>query len=143
MSLYVQYCAHLDATLEPPQGSSAKKERVTRRMKLGKDAAIEMPPIRATFLIAHLFDVGPVRSGGMGAIPITSENLIAWQRETGVRLLPWQAQMLRRLSGEYLAQLQKSEAQNCPAPWKPTVISIEEKLAVANRMKTALRAMSA
>jgi len=79
----------------------------------------EMPPLeQGAYLVGYLLDVGPTVAAGMGAGPITSKDLIAWQQETGVNLQPWEAKTLRRLSGEYLSESHRAEKLGCAPPWK-------------------------
>lgn len=77
-----------------------------------------MPPLEwGEYLIGHLFDVGPTMPGGMGDSPLTSQELQAWQDQSGVEFQPWEFQLLRRLSREYWAESQKSIKPDCPAPY--------------------------
>ena len=79
-----------------------------------------MPPLNGgRYLLDYLLDVGPVVSGGMSAAPVTSRELMPWCEETGIRLQPWEAKCIRRLSRDYLAESHKAEKRNCPPPWRP------------------------
>lgn len=77
----------------------------------------DMPPVSAEHLIAYLFEVGPVIATGMGAGPITHQELLAWQANTGIRLQPWQARFLRMLSCDYVAEAERSKSRDHPPPW--------------------------
>lgn len=76
-----------------------------------------MPPVDAEYLLAYLFELGPTMAAGMGAGPITQQELAAWQVNTGIALTPWEARTLRRLSLDYLAAMRDAESPDCPAPW--------------------------
>jgi hypothetical protein len=107
----------------------------------GEEAVIEMPDVSAPFMLTYLFDVGPVRGGGMGPVPLVPENLIAWQQETGIELQPWQSHMLRRLSRDYLIQLNEAEDQKCQPPWVPQNEKHQSLRQVAMSLKAAIRAI--
>lgn len=103
----------------------------------------ELPPIEAgAYLVGYLLDVGPTVSGAMGAGPVTSKELMAWCEETGIRLQPWEAQFIRRLSGEYLTELHRAEKRDCDAPWKTEVVSRAEKLAAGEALKRHLMGLA-
>lgn len=78
---------------------------------------IEMPPVTAEYLIGHLMDAGLVDVGGMGQAPLSWTTLRHWREQTGVRLSPWEARLLRRLSSEYIAEQHRAEAIDAKAPW--------------------------
>jgi len=78
----------------------------------------DMPPLDdAEYLRGYLFDAGPIVNTGMGGVSLRSEHLIAWQKETGVRLSAWEARVLRRLSQEYLAETHRAAKRGCKPPW--------------------------
>lgn len=96
----------------------------------------EMPPVdAAAHLIAYLFDVGPVLAVGMGAGPVTAEELLAWQIESGIELQPWEARTLRMLSHEYMAESTRAEKRTCPQPWDG---ASKDLTAVANSLREQL-----
>ena len=77
-----------------------------------------MPPIiSGEYLIGYLYELGPTVAAGMGAGPITHQDMLAWQINTGVRLAPWEARFLRRLSVEYLSESHKAEKLGAQPPW--------------------------
>lgn len=51
----------------------------------------------------------------MGEAPIGYRDLQAWQAVSGVDLMPWEATLLRRLSGHYIAAMHKAAAFDAPA----------------------------
>lgn len=65
------------------------------------------PPNPAPYLTDWLFEIGPMTGGDV----IGWLDLTAWQRITGIELTPWEARLIRRLSGEY--------ALECLAARKP------------------------
>lgn len=78
---------------------------------------LPLPEIEVTYVVDLLFEIGPVVPGGMGAVPLRSEHLLAWREEQGITLDPWESRMLRRLSRDYLIASQKAEKPDCPQPW--------------------------
>lgn len=97
-----------------------------------------MPPIGAAYLVEHLFEVGPVLSGGMGPAPLTHVELVAWQWDVGIRLEPWEARFLHRLSCEYIAESQKAEARDAPPPWQQEATD-ERRKKVVKHIRNVLR----
>jgi hypothetical protein len=93
-----------------------------------------MPPVEGgEYLIGYLLEIGPTVAAGMGAGPITHGELRAWMDNIGIELEPWECRLLRRLSGDYLAESRKAEKADCPAPWrapdaKPEISSTQAAL---------------
>ncbi len=98
-----------------------------------------MPPVEVTYLLEIFFDIGPTMAAGMGAGPITHEEIRAWQSNTGVELQPWQVRTLRRMSFDYLSEAYRAEKADCPAPWERVEV---DYAAVSNNMMNAIRAMA-
>jgi hypothetical protein len=74
----------------------------------------------AHHLIDVLFSAGPVEAGGMGEIPLSSQEIQAWLDGAGIALNAWEFRSVRRLSLEYLKQSRASEEADCPAPYAGT-----------------------
>jgi hypothetical protein len=81
--------------------------------------APSLPHISLPYLVELFLEVGPALAGGFGAAPLTHAELRAWQDDIGIRLTPWEARALKRMSGEYVAELSKAEATDRPAPFVP------------------------
>lgn len=99
----------------------AKSSRMKQMRDQRKDNTFRppMPECDAPYLIEYLYDVGPTLSSGAGPIPLTEQEIAAWQTNTGIDLLPWESRVLKRLSREFLSQMHASEKRDCPAPWRP------------------------
>ena len=116
--------AWLNATLNPPKPSRNKKSipsdepPTSRRQKFKADGiAHVMPdPGPAAYLLGVFFDVGPVRSEGMGPFPLGYSDLQAWQQCMGVRLSPWEVGVLRDLSRAYCGELGAAADPQVAAP---------------------------
>jgi hypothetical protein len=79
----------------------------------------ELPPLGSGgYLVAFLFEVGPVMSGSMGAAPLPFGEIDAWCRRSGIELSPWEARALRRLSVTYLNESQAAEKRSRQPPWQ-------------------------
>lgn len=57
----------------------------------------------------------------MGESALGYLEMAAWQAISGIELMPWEARLLRRLSGEYAAMRHKAEEQSCPPPYNGPV----------------------
>ncbi|MCW2395892.1 hypothetical protein M2343_002308 [Sphingobium sp. B8D3B] len=90
-----------------------------------------MPPISARHIIDRLVEMGISQSNGMGSSPLCFTEIEAWQRVTGVRLAPWEARLIRKLSSDYLAESRKAESENCPPPWRWKVTQAERTAELA------------
>ncbi|WP_343526745.1 hypothetical protein [Sphingomonas sp.] len=122
--------AWLAATPKPPEGSRRaerweKAPATTKRSRaetMGKKAAESaMPPNPMPHVIERFIEMGMVEAAGMGTVPLGWQTIAAWSQMTGVRLCPWEARTIRRLSVEYLAEGRRAEAETCPPPWKAPV----------------------
>lgn len=101
-----------------------------------------LPDAPLPYLVEYLFEVGPAAGGGFGPVPISHQELAAWQSNMRRRLQPWEVSMLRRLSVQWVAEAVRAEDPDCPAPWAGEVLSDEEKRAVAMKLRDAMRGMS-
>lgn len=90
--------------------------RIERYQKDGVEPQYPDPG-PASYLLAHLWEIGPTEAAGAGEGPISQSEIRAWQENMGVELHPWEVSLLRRLSGEYLSQSQKSTNPACPPPF--------------------------
>lgn len=119
MALYVRHTAWLNAVPQREGKSDLPPNKASRRKTLEVEGvAIEMPPLDCEYLIGYLFDIGPTMAAGMGNGPVTYSEIEAWQRISGVTLLPWEASLIRRLSGEYAAESFEAGKQDRPPPFK-------------------------
>lgn len=85
-----------------------------------------LPPIEwGEYLVEILFKRGPVMSGAMGPVSMSDVDLRAYQDNSGVELLPWEIDLLLRLSREYLDESQKASKHFAPAPWSADEMSVK------------------
>lgn len=142
LSLYVRHSAWLHAAPKRPEKS--KDAPVSRLKKMRQDRKDEtympdMPPLEGgEHLIGYLWEVGPVMPAGMGNSAVTHQEIVAWEKLTGIDLQAWEARWLRALSGEYMAAHHAAQEPTAPAPWNPQA-SPEQLNTVAQSMRERLR----
>lgn len=97
-----------------------------------------MPPLEAgEYLIELLFEIGPVKHTGMGAVGIDEADIMAWQLNQDLRLQPWEARTLRVLSREYASMLVDASSPSCPPPFVPKAdLSVEQRENIADAMSS-------
>lgn len=84
-----------------------------------------MPANPAPHIVDRLIEIGLTEAAGMGAGPLSWGRIAAWQECTSVRLEPWEARLIQRLSSAYLAEGRRAESEACPPPWKWAVTQRE------------------
>lgn len=141
LSLHVRQAAWLNAKIEQPGAQKiAGRIKPTSRLdqmrgeRRDPDFVPLMPPCELPYLVGYLWEVGPVIDGGMGSFPVQETDLAAWQSNTGIELEPWESRLLRRLSREYLVQLQQAEKPDCLPPWLSGLPLAERRKAVASKI---------
>ncbi len=87
-----------------------------------------MPPNPAPHILDRLIEIGLTEAGGMAAVPISWLSINEWQRAMHIRLPPWEAALMRKLSVEYLAEGRRAESRNCPAPWRTEMSAREQEV---------------
>lgn len=117
--------AWLDAALKPPKRppqanatSDDTPQRITRRAKFKAQGVVHsMPdPGPGAYLLEVFFDVGPVLYTPMGDAPLGYDQLVAWQRCSGVQLTPWECRTLRDLSLVYAGEKALAADPGAAAP---------------------------
>lgn len=107
-------------------------------------AAIHLPPNPAPYLTDWWQEIGPVSGGGMGEAPIGWQDIAAWERLTGIELEPWEARVIRRMSGAWLNERESARKPGCPPPYSETHEAVRDQVsdqfgamfkAIANRPK--------
>lgn len=73
----------------------------------------------------------------MGLFPLGFDDLINWQRLTGVVLNSWESSALVKLSRHYVTQFNKFDRNNEPDP----VAILNPNSQVSSQLKNALRSM--
>lgn len=65
------------------------------------------------YLIDLLFKVGPIR----GEMPLVDENLEPWERRRGLKLSPWQADLVLDMSKAYMSEMHMAKDISALCPW--------------------------
>lgn len=100
-----------------------------------------MPEVAAVHLLEIFLEIGPVLAGGMGPVPITFSEIVAWQSCSGVALAPWECRAMRTLSFAYLAELRRAEDPMSQAPWSEAPTT-DEMGGVAKSLRATLKGMA-
>lgn len=91
--------------------------RESRAQRLGEDAELPLPELEDGYhLVAALMEAGPISCAGMGLSALSWQEINAWRAATASALRPHELQLLRRLSGVYLDQFEKSKKEGCASP---------------------------
>lgn len=96
-----------------------------------------LPPNPAPYLTDWLFEIGPTQANGMGEGRIGWREIEAWEGRMGIELMPWEAKLLRRLSGEYADERYEAKKPDRIAPFTGTRDDIEDRRAMVDRKITA------
>jgi hypothetical protein len=144
LSLHVRHLAWLN-TAPREEGKRTLASRkpddapATRKQKMSaEDRAIPLPPCSAPCFVEWLLDAGPTEPGGMGEARLSWRSLRAWEDGAGIRLDPWQRRLLRRLSGDWLAESDRARKVDCPPPWQPDAGPIDRP-AVSSKIQSMFR----
>lgn len=110
--------AWLQAVPEAPDGSKAKKDERTRLARLqAEEIEVELPGATLQYLLGYLYEMGPGMAGAMGEVPLSHGEIESWQRNTGIRLTPWEARTIRRLSIAHVEEAYAARKHDAPAPY--------------------------
>lgn len=117
---------------------------MSRLEKLQDDGRLpDLPPLTAgQHLVGYLLEAGPLAYGGMGPVPLSHLDIRAWQVNTGVELMAWEARTLRDLSRDYVVQLQASAAPDEPAPYVVVDVEADRRAAVSQRVSSIFGGMA-
>lgn len=123
--------------------SDAKDKPLGSRLEAIKDdgGQAEYPPSPlCEYMAGYLWNAGPTMPGSTGNVPLSHGEIKAWQYNTGTELTAWEAQTLRHLSQEYLAQSQAAKEPDCPAPWT-LEINDEARADVSKKVQNAFKTL--
>lgn len=119
------------------KGAGSKPEPVTRLKAMKARGEMPLwPPNPVPHLTEWFIEIGPTIAGAMGEGPIGWQDILAWQRLTGIPIDPWEARTIRRLSDVFVSQRQAAEKPSCPAPYTGMDDDVAAtRASVANRVK--------
>lgn len=106
---------------------AGKETRLPARMEPFRAGRMEppLPPLPLRHVFDWLMEVGPAEPGAAGQVPVSWREIDAWATRTYQRPSAWEARTIRRLSGEYLAEIHAAEDHTRPAPWSPVGVEID------------------
>lgn len=141
LSAYVRALGWWHAIPHPKPGKNVIPQRLNR-VQIAQEggAKPDLPPLESGLqqIVGLLFDAGPVSSGGEGLVPLSWLDLQAWQSVTGLTLQPWLLRLLRRLSGDYLMELNKGASVDAPPPWERD-LTPDRRKKVAKHIRKVIR----
>ncbi len=85
--------------------------------EIGRDP--DLPDLEPSFhfIVAMLFEAGPISASGDGYTVLSWQELDAWKKCCGVSLAPWLARLIRKLSADYVRESREATAYDAPQPW--------------------------
>lgn len=98
-----------------------------------------MPPVDAFYIVNYWQDVGLCGSNGMGATSLTSVEIDAWSRLSGVKLEPWEFSALRQMSQQYVKYLHEGESPESAPPYGAAAQDFDRNL-VGKKLVNAFKA---
>lgn len=110
------------------------------RQALDKDAEIYYPPLPAelSYLVEYLRRLDFIEPGMAGPVRLSFTEIRSWAVLCGIQLKPWEVDMLRQMSTEFVSEVNAAESPLRPAPWMPSD-GLQAKVAIARRIKDVLR----
>lgn len=108
-----------------PEGQ--KKSRMTTMRSANEDQpGLQLPELGdAAYLIGMLHEAGLMSSHGMGALPLSWQEIEAWLRVTESEPELWERMLVRELSEAYVSELNQATEKNRVSPWTPPVEEVE------------------
>lgn len=126
-----------------PKAASSKSiarkpgEQVSRLAQIKKaGGTVALPDAGLEYLVTMLVEAGPTMMSGMGPAPLTHGELRAYQENQAIRLSPWEALTLRRLSLEWLVEGEAAKDPDRQPPY--TRISVAAREMVKRKLDEAL-----
>lgn len=120
-----------------PEGS--KQSRLVDFKGPDGETTLQFPELEeAAYLVALLQEAGLMSSTGMGAVPLSWQEIDAWLRTTELSLTVWEKLMIKEMSEVYVSDLHKSTAKLAVAPYAPEV-EVIDRPAVAAKLLDVFR----
>ena len=84
--------------------------------------------------------MGLASAGGLGLCPLSSQEMKAFIECSGIDLLPWEFSVIRRMSSEYVAQLNEGEDSECRPPYGDPLNQFDREV-VEKKVSSAFKAL--
>lgn len=118
LTLFIQQVAWLNAKPDQITAKGKKSGEITRLNRLkAEKLEPDLPPNPMPHLTGWLFEIGPTGSNGMGPVPLSWQEIAAWEHLTGNELDAWEAKTLRALSAEFVSKMNEAKDPAMPAPY--------------------------
>jgi hypothetical protein len=123
-----------------------KKNRITqfREAEYTADQLDELYPDvgDAHYLVGLFYDSGIWTQTGMGNVPLSWQEIQAWNNVNEYELPLWTIKLIKQMSDTYCQEFSKS-SELCQAPYtKEQEVVLESEEVVGNRVANQLRSMS-
>lgn len=99
---------------------------------------MQLPPNPAPYLVEWLFEIGPAADGAFGAGAMRLADIAADLAVSGIEVLPWEALILRRMSGAYCNELAEARDEARPPPWSGVSSELDERRAIVAKKVDAM-----
>lgn len=76
-----------------------------------------LPEVRAIYIVHYFFEIGACSSNGNGLIPITWQEIKAWQELVGLELRQWELKAIKEASAAYCGMRTEAEEPDCLPPF--------------------------
>lgn len=108
-----------------PEGM--KKSRMTTMRSANEDQpGLQLPELGdSSYIIGMLHEAGLMSSSGMGALPLSWQEIEAWLKVTESEPQLWERILVRELSEAYVSELNQATEKNRASPWTPPVEEVE------------------
>ena len=114
--------------------------RIKHFRELSVTANLKMPDAGDfKHLIEYLIELDLCKSSGMGLQPFSFDDLISWQRLTGVRINSFESSTLINLSRLYVNSYNRFDKTNESDP--SAILNPLSADVISSQLKTALRSM--
>lgn len=131
---------HLAWLAATPEGS--KKSRLASLKEQDENSSfLKLPDIDgAEYLVALVHEAGLFMTNGMGAIPLTWQEIESWLRVNELPLSLEERLLIKALSDAYVTELNQASTKDRPAPF----VEIEEeeidRKAVSDKIRNVFKA---
>lgn len=137
LTLYARQLGWFHATPKPEKPT--KDKLLTRGEQIQANGGTPlMPECDAHYLIEYWYTVGLCAAGAMGPVALSSTEIDAWSRLSGVELEPWEFNSLRQMSQEYVSSLHLSESPDAPPPYGALAQTFDRKV-VQEKLSSAFK----
>ena len=123
----------------PKSDKPSKQKAISRGERITSNGGTPlMPQVDAEYLLLHWHSMGLVSTGAMGAIALSSHEIMAWSCLSAVELEPWEFNCIRQMSQNYVSSLHSGENANEPPPFGSLAQEFDKTI-VGNKVVNAFK----